>query len=137
MSQAAGVLILGSVSLPGVAFVIACLLVMWVWPTRVAIRIGKRKGRRGWLYVVVGWFTVSTWIGVLILHLLSPRAGFSGEKGTPLFIRPSADKVVFRDDPPKAAAYVPPKRCTACRGLVPQEAPVCGHCGRSFAALTT
>jgi hypothetical protein len=114
--------------------------VFLVWPFRVASRIGAEKGRRGWLYPLIGLiclFSIGGWIGVLVLSLRAPRRGFS-TRPAPLYIPPSPEKAVFRDDEPKAPSYVAPKRCPECRGRVPQTSPFCGHCGHTFRpALTT
>ena len=40
----------------GVILVCAILWIGLIWPIRVENRIGKRKGRRGWIYPVVGFF---------------------------------------------------------------------------------
>jgi hypothetical protein len=115
-----------------IAFWIFALFVAPMW---VAIRLGQRKGRRGWLYAIL-LCGFGTWAGVIVLALMPAKKRYSSEP--PLKIRPSADKAVFRDDRPKAAAYVPPKRCPECRGLVPHESPFCGSCGHTFRpALTT
>ena len=114
--------------------------VFLVWPFRVASRIGAEKGRRGWLYPLIGLiclFSIGSWIGVLVLSLRKPRRGFSTSP-PPLHLPPSPERAVFRDDEPKAPSYVPPKRCPECDGLVPQESPFCSHCGHTFRpALTT
>ncbi|HEX3668302.1 MAG TPA: hypothetical protein VHY55_04005 [Acidimicrobiia bacterium] len=129
-------ILLSTVSPFGLVAILVIIVVAIVWPFRVANRIGKRKGRRGWLYPLVGLFTgFGTWVGVLVLYLLPARRGFSSE--APLRIRPSPEKAVFRDDRPKMPAYVPPKRCPECKGLVPQESPVCGHCGHGFGRTQT
>jgi hypothetical protein len=118
-----------------VMWVIVWFFILIVCPIWVAHGIGERKGRRGWLYPIL-FCVFGTWAGVIVIYLMPAKKGFRTEK--PLKIRPSPDKAVFREDRPKAPAYVPPKRCPDCRGLVPHESPVCGRCGHSFShALST
>ena len=126
-------------------FLLTILWIAFIWPIRVANRIGRRKGRRGWIYPVVGFFVglgaIGVWVGVWILHSRSPRPGFSEHGPLPkLRLPPSAAAVVFQDDQsqqPTRQPYVPPKRCPACRGLVPKESAACGRCGHSFLHLGT
>jgi hypothetical protein len=124
----------------GSLLVLGVLWVALIWPIKVANRIGRRKGRRGWIYPVVGFLLVlgalGSWVGVWILHMRAPRPGFSHHGRLPkLRMPPSAAAVVFQDEAsqrPTSQPYVPPKRCPDCRGLVPTEAAACGRCGHSF-----
>ena len=127
------------------AFLSVLLAFLWlflIWPMRIANDIGLSKGRTGWAYPLVGFFlgggALGAWLGVLLVKALPPVPGFF-PSSEPLYM-PPPDRTLFRDEtqrapamaPRKQEAYVPPKRCPVCKGLVPLESPICGSCGHSF-----
>lgn len=123
--------------LAALTFLVAVLWLFLIWPIRIADDIGRRKGRTGWIYPLVGFFLggggLGAWLGVLLVKVLPPVPGFFPST-EPLYLPPPAE-AVFREEPVKPQRrepYVPPKRCPACKGLVPPESPVCGHCRHQF-----
>ena len=135
---------LGAINPLGVIIICAILWVALIWPITVGNRIGKRKGRRGWIYPLVGFCVglggLGAWLGVWIIHSRRPMPGFSEYGPVPkLKLPPSTAAAVYRDETPKPThqPYVPPKRCPACRGLIPADATACARCGHNLFQVST
>ena len=91
----------------GALFVVG--LIWLVLPIWVGHRIGKPKGRAGWLW---GFFL--GWIGVIIVALL----------------RPTIDAPALRKRVAAPPLDMPLTRhCPHCKELMRRDAAVCPHCG--------
>jgi len=63
--------------------VLLFLCIFWVIPIVLAERIARGKNRTGW-----AWGLLLSWLGVLIVAVLPPRAGRHGDLGDVIAFRP-------------------------------------------------
>jgi len=84
--------------------VLVFILLFWVLPFPVAIKLGRQKGRKGWPWALLGW------VGVLCLVIMSDDMARSEE----------------------TALAGGQKRCPYCKELVKIEASICKHCNQSL-----